>query len=415
MLNLFKTKEPISMYDAIVSWDNISQAYLDLYKKFTEKCKTYSYKGIDGQTLSKAEINIDKLLATVQKELKTGVNLLPAKYIEVPKKDGGIRGTFSLTLKDRIKCQAVLRQIEPVIAAAYSDYVYSFRSDKASYYASRSVRRFYLRNYGKELYVLRMDIKKYADFIDHEIILKILKNMDFEDRVLEIIRNIIKQPFINKGTLMSYRTGILQGMTFCPHFLNLNVNHLDNIIGKQVALYRRVGDDFIIMDKDPVKLRKIKLYLETEIKKLKLEFNLDKCQFGNINDLTFDFHGLQYKDGKVQFPQKSITRISKEWKKRFKYNPHTTETKRIARLKEFLWLDKKKQNQYFSQYARAYQFVTDTKQVQYLSNRFFNIVTKFLTGKLTYKSKKQAKEILKKCRFMGLPKHHYLRSNGIFK
>lgn len=417
MLNLFKQKpkEQNSMYEKIISWDNLSQAYLDLYEKFTEKCKTHRYKGTDGQNLSNTEINIDLLLKTVQEELKTGVKLLPARYFEVPKKDGGIRGTFSLTVKDRIKCQAVLRQIEPLIEAEYSDYVHSFRKDKPSYYASRSVRRFYLRNYGKEFYVLRMDIKKYADFIDHEIMINIFKDMGLEDKVVDLIKNIIKQPFIKDGTLMSYKSGVLQGMTFCPHCLNLNVNHLDNVIGKQVALYRRIGDDFIIMDKDQIKLRKIKKYLEEEIKKLKLEFNTDKGQFGNINDLTFDFHGLQYKDGKIQLPQKSINRITKAWKKQLKFNPKISERKRIQIIKDFLWLDKKVQNQYFSQYARAYQFVTDTKQVQYLSKRFFDILTKFLTGKLTYKSKKQAKYILKKCHFMGLPKHHYLRSNGILK
>lgn len=415
MLNLFKTKKQTSMYDEIVSWDNISQAYLDLYEKFTEKCKGYKYKGTDGQTLFNIEVNIEDLLKIVQKELKTGVSLLPARYFEIPKKDGGKRGTFSLTVKDRIKCQAVLRQIEPLIEAEYSDYVYSFRSDKASYYASRSVRRFYLRNYGKEFYVLRMDIKKYADYIDHKFMMQIFKDMGLEDKVLNLICNIIKQPYIKDGSIMSHRRGVLQGMTFCPHCLNLNVNYMDNVIGKQVALYRRIGDDFIIMDKDKEKLQKIKKYLEYEVEKLKLEFNLDKGQFGNINELTFDFHGLQYKDGKVQLPQKSINRITKAWKKQFTYNPNKSEFSRIKKLKEFLWLDKKVQNQYFSQYARAYQFITDTQQIQYLSKRFFNILTKFFTGKLTYKSKKQTKEILKKCHFMALPKHHYLRSNGIFK
>ena len=341
--------------------------------------------------------------------------MLPARYFEVPKKDGGKRGTFSLTIKDRLKCQAILRQIEPIIENEYSPYVHSFRSDKASYYASRSVRRFYLRNYGKEFYVLRMDIEKYADYVDHEYSLQLLRNMGIEEKVVDLVKNVIKQPFVKDGTLMSYRRGILQGMTFCPHFLNLNVNYLDNIIGKQVALYRRVGDDFIIMDKDKEKLLKIKDFLEAEIKKIKLKFNTEKGQFGNINEMTFDFHGLQYKDGKVQFPQKSINRITKAWKKQFKFNPDQKQKAKIRKLKDFLWLDKKPKNQYFAQYARAYQFITDTRQVQYLSKRFFDILTKYLTGKITYKNKKKTKKILKQCRFTTLPKYHYLRSNGKLK
>jgi retron-type reverse transcriptase len=417
MLKLFKQKQKSknSMYDEIVSWDNICQAYLDLYGKFTEKCKSHSYKGIDGQNLSNAEINVEDLLKTVQEELQDGVKLHPARYFEIPKKDGGIRGTYSLTVKDRIKCQAVLRQIEPLIEAEYSDYVYSFRSDKASYYASRSVRRFYLRNYGTDYYVLRMDIKKYADYVDHKFMMEIFAKMGLEEKVLNLIYNIIKQPFIKNGTIMSYRRGILQGMTFCPHCLNLNVNYMDDVVGPQVALYRRIGDDFILMDKNKDKLIKIKEYLEKEVKKINLKFNEEKGQFGNITNMTFDFHGLQYKDGLVQFPQKSINRITQAWKVQFRYNPNHSEKVRIRKLKEFLWLDKKEKNQYFAQYARAYQFVTDTEQVQYLSKRYFDIITKFFTGKLSFKAKKQTKKILKKCPFTTLPKHHYLRSNGIVK
>lgn len=403
------------MYDEIVSWDNISKAYLDLYGKFVKKCKTYTYKGTDGQNLFNAEINIEDLLKTVQDELKNGVKLLPARYFEVPKKDGGMRGTFALTVKDRIKCQAILRQIEPLIEKEYSDYVYSFRSDKASYYASRSVRRFYLRNYGKKYYVLRMDIKKYADYVDHKFMMEVFEKMGLEEKVLKLIYNVIKQPYIKRGDIMSYRRGVLQGMTFCPHCLNLNVNYMDDIVGEQVDLYRRIGDDFILMDKDKDKLLKIKDYLEKEVKKINLEFNEGKGQFGNISTMTFDFHGLQYKDGKVQFPQKSINRITKSWKRQLKFNPRLSEKSRIKKLQNFLWLDKKVKNQYLASYARAYQFVTDTEQVQYLSKRLFNIITKFFTGRLTYKAKKQTKEILKKCPFTTLPKHHYLRSNGIFK
>ena len=120
------------MYDEIVSWENICQAYLDLYKKFVEKSKGHNYRGIDGQNLFDAEINIDNLLKTIQQDLKSDVNILPAKYSEITKKDGGKRGIYTLSIKDRIKCQAIARKIEPVLEAECSDYIYSFRKTKPS-------------------------------------------------------------------------------------------------------------------------------------------------------------------------------------------------------------------------------------------------------------------------------------------
>ena len=62
------------MYDEIVSWENICQAYLDLYKKFVEKSKGHNYRGIDGQNLFDAEINIDNLL-------KKDVQIKNIKYV----------------------------------------------------------------------------------------------------------------------------------------------------------------------------------------------------------------------------------------------------------------------------------------------------------------------------------------------
>jgi hypothetical protein len=412
MFSLLKNKKSTSMYEQIVSWDNICQAYLDLYCNFTEKCQNQRYKGSDGTTLHVIEPDAETLLHEVQKDLIEKNPLLPARYIEIPKLDGSKRGIYLLTLKDRIKCQAVYRALEPHLEKQYSDTLYSFRSSHPSYYASRAVRRFYLRNLGKEMYVYRADLSNYSDNFDRKFLFDALSNYKVEDKVVDIIQNIISQPFISDGKMISNVKGAYQGMTLCPLFSNIYIGHIDDYVSKKVDFYRRLGDDFIVFDKNLKKLKEIKTYIEEEIKKTKLILNEDKEQFGNINEVEFDYHGLQYNKGKIQLRDKKIKAFIAGWKQKLKFNNKMSNNQRINKLIELLNLNSKVQNHHFAQFLCTYLLVNDTKQIQYLSKRFFHVLTKYFTGKLTYKSINQTKKILKDFKFPSLTAIHTAYSNG---
>jgi len=412
MLSLFKQKKQLLTYDQIVSWDNMCQAYLDLYYILTEKCKGQRYKGVDGVTLHNIEPEVEEIIREAQDELIKNEKLLPARYFEIPKPDGNKRGIFLLSIKDRIKCQAIYRVLEPYFEQRYSDNLYSFRSSHPSYYASRSVRRFYLRNLGKKMYMFRADLTKYSDNFDRDYLYNVLKGHGIENDVIGLIKNVIKQPHVKNGRLVSNVKGVYQGMSFCPLFSNVYIGHMDDYISKRVDFYRRLGDDFIIFDKDLENLKNIKAYIEKEIKKAKLILNEEKQQFGNINETKFDFHGLQYNKGIIQLKEKKIESFLKALKLKLKYNKNANHTFRINKLRDLLNLNARVKNHYFSQFLKSYLLITDTKQIQNFSKRFFHVLTKYFTGKTTYKSMNQTKKILKNHKFPSLTAIHTAYSNG---
>ncbi len=400
------------MYDQIVSRDNICQAYLDLYYIFTEKCKGQRYKGADGVTLHDLEPEVETLLDEAQQELLDNTRLLPARYFEIPKLDGGKRGIYMLSVKDRLKCQAIYRLLEPHFEKQYSDYLYSFRSSHPSYYASRAVRRFYLRNFGKEMYVLRTDFTKYSDNFDRPYLYNVLKKRGIDSDVIKLIKNVVDQPYIKNGELLHETKGAYQGMTFCPLFSNIYIGHMDEYISKRVDFYRRLGDDFIIFDKDKENIKHIKEYIEQEVENAKLVLNQDKQQFGDMNDTVFDFHGLNYNKGIIQLKKKKIETFLKAWKIKLRHNKYASNAQRIGILKKELNLVKKTKNHYFSQFLNSYLLVTDTKQIQDFSKRFFHVISRYFTGKTTYRTMNQTKKILKKFRFPSLTQIHTAYSNG---
>ncbi|MFC1656338.1 reverse transcriptase domain-containing protein [Patescibacteria group bacterium] len=405
-----------SMYADIISWDNICNAYLDLYYSFTEKNKGFSYQAVDGQTLYEIEADVEDILQEAQKELMEMSPLHPAKFVEIPKKGGGLRGIYMLPVKERIKCQAIFRVIEPYFEERYSDHLYSFRSTKPSYYASRAVRRCYLRNFNKKkMYVLKMDFHKYSDFHNHEYLLKILKDSGLEEPVIKLVKLFMRQPFIKNSTMMSLCTGTMQGMNLCPLFNNIYVGDMDEYLGKSAHFYRRVGDDFIMFDDDKDKLLKMKEYVENKAKAAKLVINDDKTILASIKD-DFDFLGLQYHEGIVSFPEKSLKNIVAAWKKRLHYNEKLSINGKKAKLKRFLTNDKRlnrnDERENFMHYVRSYNLVTDTNQVQKLSKRLFHLLTKFFTGSTTYKNMAKTKKILKNSPFPSFTKLHYLYTHG---
>jgi len=392
---------------------NIQQAYLDLYTTFTKKGNTGTYSAIDGQTIYDLELNIDNVLEEAQKEL---INLSPlqaVKYREIPKPNGETRGIYSLSTKDRIKCQAIYRVLENYFEPRYSKYIYSFRSSQPSYYASRSVRRFYLRNHDKDMYVMRLDIYKYADYIDHDYLINVLKKNGIEQEVIDLIKLFLRQPIIKNRKMESRRVGVLQGMTLCSLFYNIYIGHIDDYIGKNVAFYRRIGDDLILFDPDETKLLKIKKYVDEEAKKAKIRFNEDKDSFGNLKDTLFTFHGLHYNDGIVSLPKKNVDKIVLSWKKRLKYNKNSSNFNKINKLKKTLQLEKGPKGQLFMQHIRAYNLITDTKQITQLSKKFFHLLTKYFTGGISYQKMNRTKKLLYKHKFPTFAELHYLHTNGL--
>lgn len=410
-----KKKENKSLFKQVVSWDNICQGYLDLYESFTEKNKGFTYKGVDGSLLYDLEIDIETVLKEAQEELKSKTPLQPAKYIKIPKKNGGIRGIYILPVKERIKCQAIFRILEPLFEKQYSDNLYSFRKSHPSYYASRAVRRFYLRNLDKEMYVLKMDFHNYSDYHNHKFLLKVLKKFGVDKKVRDLAELFLHEPVVKDGALMSLCTGSMQGMNLCPLFNNIYAHHIDEYSSKHAHFYRRVGDDFIMFDRDKDKLMKLKKYVEKEAKKTKLVINREKTILCPIQ-ADFDFLGLEYHDGIVRFPEKSIGNILAAWKKKLHYSPTMPSNAKIGKLKQFMRnskdIDAWKDEEHFMHYVRSYNLINDKNQIKDLSRRLFYLITKYFTGGTTYKKMATTKDILKDYKFPSFSKLHYLYTSG---
>ena len=111
--------------------------------------------------------------------------------MEIPKPDGGIRKLGIPAVKDRIFQQAITQRLTPVHEPLFSENSYGYRPGKSAKDAIQKVKEYAEQGY---THAVAMDLSKYFDTLNHEILLNILRRKDVykrqigESRAEDIIR-----------------------------------------------------------------------------------------------------------------------------------------------------------------------------------------------------------------------------------
>lgn len=102
------------------------------------------------------------------------------------------------------------------------------------------------QNYTQTCWLLKCDIKKFFDSVDHEILLSIIEKRVKDKDVLWLVREIIESYETASGR------GIPIGNLTSQLFANVYLNELDLFVKHQMRIkhYLRYTDDFIILSKD---------------------------------------------------------------------------------------------------------------------------------------------------------------------
>ena len=164
-------------------------------------------------------------------------------------------------------------------------------------------------------YVLKMDIAKYFDNIDKEILLKILERKIKDKDIMWLINKIIYTQKREKGLEIGNYTSQI--------FANIYLNEVDMYIKQRlkVKYYFRYMDDSIILVKEKqeakILLEKIKIFLKEN---LKLELNKKTQIFKNKQGVNFcgykiNEYRLKIRDKGKRKLKKKIKYLKEEIKK----------------------------------------------------------------------------------------------------
>ena len=145
--------------------------------------------GIDRMTVRQLEEHIHAHGEKMTAKLLAGKYVpSPVRRVEIPKPTGGVRMLGIPTVQDRWIQQMVLQVLQPIYDPTFSENSYGFRPGRGAHDAVKAAQR--RIEEGKQ-WVVDMDISKFFDRVNHDILMNRIGQTIRDKRVLRLIGNYL--------------------------------------------------------------------------------------------------------------------------------------------------------------------------------------------------------------------------------
>lgn len=230
-----------SLIDKVYNLNNLKHAYKSVKKN-------NGAPGVDGETVSNYGEDLEKNLAQLHHELKTGkYEPKPVLRVEIPKPDGSKRPLGIPTVKDRIVQQALLNILQPIFDPDFHPSNYGYRPGRSCQQAVAKAEMF-MNKYNLK-YVVDMDLSKCFDRLDHELIITAVNRKVSDGSVLRLIKKFLKSGIMTDGSIQETEVGSPQGGVCSPLLANIYLDHFDQEMKKRNIRIVRYADDILIFAK----------------------------------------------------------------------------------------------------------------------------------------------------------------------
>ena len=163
-----------------------------IYKAYLKVKENKGSAGVDSVSIEDYEKDLGNRLYKLWNRMSSGSYMPNAvRLVEIPKPGGGKRPLGIPTVEDRIAQQAAVLFIEPSIEPCFDQDSYGYRPNRS---ASDAIAKARERCF-KFGWVLDMDISKFFDTIDHDLLMKAVEHHVREKWVLLYIRRWLKVPY----------------------------------------------------------------------------------------------------------------------------------------------------------------------------------------------------------------------------
>lgn len=268
--------------------------------------------GIDGMTVKQALPWLKEHNRELKEKIRKGhYTPSPVRRKEIPKPDGGVRKLGIPTVIDRIIQQAIAQQLMPIYEPLFSEGSYGYRPNRGAKDAIRKIKEYAEQGYTRAVV---LDLSKYFDTLNHELLLNILRRNVKDERVIQMIKRYLKSGVMENGVVVETNEGSPQGGNLSPLLANVYLNEFDQEFSKRGVPCIRYADDIVLLAKSE---RASQRLLESSTKylegTLKLKVNREKSRTVSVfASSNFKYLGFCFgKNGKGIY----IRVHAKSWKK----------------------------------------------------------------------------------------------------
>lgn len=254
-----------NIFNQIVDPEKLFSAWDEFRKGKSTKRDVLAYK-------SDLESNILQL----SDELKMN-KYIPGAYSSFYVSDPKQRHIHKASVGDRILHHAIFTALKPIFEPTFIANSFSCREGKGTHKGVEvlgKILRRVSKNGNVPCFALKCDIKKFFDSVNHLILMKIIERKIKDQRLINLLENIIKAYTSKQSTLIK-RRGIPIGNLTSQMFANIYMNEFDQYIKHELKVknYLRYTDDFIIISGDLKYLQGL-IYSINSFLKSELDLNL---------------------------------------------------------------------------------------------------------------------------------------------
>ena len=243
--------------------------------------------GPDGMKARELREHLAKHGAGIKaKLLKGSFKPSAARRKEIPKPNGGTRPLSIPNVLDRFVQQLLLGVMQPLFEPIFSESSHGFRPGRSAHGAIEAAQR-HARE-GRD-WVVDMDITKFFDQVNHDILMTQVSRVVRDKRVLQLIGRFLRAGVVlPDGCKVSSTEGTPQGGPLSPLLANVYLDKLDKELERRGLKHVRYADDCnIYVSSEHAAKRALENISQWISRHLRLQVNAEKSGIGRVWERKF--------------------------------------------------------------------------------------------------------------------------------
>ena len=263
--------------------------------------------GIDRMTVEQLRDHIRAHWESISAKLRAGTYVpSPVRRMEIPKPNGGKRMLGIPTVQDRWIQQMLLQVLQPIFDPAFSEHSYGFRPGRG---AQTAVQAAQAHIQSGRRWVVDMDISKFFDRVNHDILMNRIGQTIRDKRVLKLIGHYLRAGAMIEGVVVASEEGTPQGGPLSPLLANIYLDALDKELERRGLAFSRYADDCNIYGGSRLAAERVLAGVTAWINQhLRLEVNADKSGVGRPWERKYLGFRIN-QQGKIETAPQSVERL----------------------------------------------------------------------------------------------------------